>query len=274
MQKRFVGYQDDLTQENLLFMVKANSEPGVKYGLTTFLNTSDMTLTIAPGYMILPDGMVIGETEPVKIQLVEPGTGDYWATLIATRLIEPGMMNDEVRYEVVQNKVAADALTNITNLVRMPLAWIQKVGSLFTVMDLGQRSLDAPEILVPPFPQIYTPIVDLSYTDGILFRNFKNTDSAFYLKIPENKDRYISSIRITARGDAEAVLSVEALKTFENGNSTTIKTNMSFSATSYTTQTLVYPFRAYSFSDILKLQVSGVSAVNISEIAIDRTRLF
>jgi hypothetical protein len=139
---------------------------------------------------------------------------------------------------------------------------------------LGQRSLDAPEILVPPFPQIYTPIVDLSYTDGILFRNFKNTDSAFYLKIPENKDRYISSIRITARGDAPAVLSVEALKTFENGNSTTIKTNMSFSATSYTTQTLVYPFRAYSFSDILKLQVSGVPAVNISEIAIDRTRLF
>ena len=274
MQKRFIGYQEDLTQENFLFMVKANSIPGVKYGMQATLNLETLVLTIKPGYMILPDGMIIGETSPVSIQFLEPGSGDYWATLVASRLIEPGMLNDEVRYEIVQNRVASDALSNITNLVRMPLAWIQKIGNNLFLTDLGRRSSDFLHVLTPPFPEIYASNVSVNYTNGVMFRTFRNSDGALYLRIPRDLDSYIYSIQITAKGDSSTVLDVEALKTHQPGTLETIKSSMAFSAAEYTTQSLLYPFQAYTFEDVLKLNVSGVPSVNISEISIIRVGLF
>lgn len=274
MQKRFVGYIDDLTQENLLFMVKANSIPGVKSGFQTYLDPETLLLTIQPGFMILPDGMVVGETTSVEVQLIEPGAGDYWATLIATRLIEPGMLNDEVRYEILQHKLAQDTLSGVSNAVRMPLTWIQKVGNTYLLTDLGNREKEKIDVYSSPFPDIYTLNVDINVDGDFLNRSFRDTDGIFYLRIPEEKNTFISSVKVLAKGGVGSILKVEALKTFENGQGTTLKSNLTFSSTNYQTQSLDYPFRSYASNDILKMQVIGVPAINITTISIVRSRLF
>lgn len=265
MQQRFIGYLDDLTQSNLLFMVKASSQPGVKSGYEASIDPNTLKLTIKPGYLILPDGMVVGETTPTTIQMVEPGLGDYWVTLIASRLIEPGMMNNEVRYEIVPNKVASDALSSISNRVRMPIAWIQKIEKEFRIINLGHRvSYESSKSLVPPFSEIYTEYPRIGYSD-YLYRSFYDTDKTFYLKIPKEKDSYISSIHFTAKGNGASSLEVET----QSG----LKTEIQYGS-SLATQILTYPAYKYEFEDTLKMKILSTNALNISEITINRTRLF
>jgi hypothetical protein len=268
MQKRFIGYADDVTQENCLFMVKANSLPGIKYGLQTDLNPDTLILTMQPGYMILPDGMIIGETEALPIQLVEPGNGDYWATLIASRLIAPGMLNNTVTYSIIPNRLAADVLSNVPNYIRMPLTWIQKYQGNFYLTDLGNRytKFQIQKILTPPFPEIYTPAPQMYFVNNILSRGFNELDDTFYLRIPREFDTYISNILITAFGDVNVNLNA----TITSINSSAV---LNFTAESSTLM-VEYPVASYILEDVLQFNVPGNNNLYISEISIIRTRLF
>jgi hypothetical protein len=272
MQLRFIGYLDDLTQAGLLWMVKALAAPGVRHGLQASVDTSLLQITLQPGFCVLPDGFIVGETEAVQIPIFEPGFGDYSLTLIAKRIVEPGMINDVVTYEVLEGIHGADSLATITNLVRMPLAWIYKVGDAFNVINLGDRKLG--EVFYAPFNQIYSTVptvVGLDAASKLQYRTFSNGDSTLYLTIPDGEA--ISSVEFTGKCTDNQVLTIRSLNAKVDAT-TYLTTNLNFRSDVYVTRSFSYPFRTYLFGDILELNFSSNVPLLLSQIRINRLKVF
>ena len=163
-QLRFVGLTEDLTQEIHLLMLQAVTQPKIVSGMNVSIQTvgNDLYLLISPGVFIMPDGMVVEETTQVSIPLIAPTANqDYDVTVIAYRSTDPGIMNDEVFYQILTGKQYSATIGNIistTNKVSMPISWINyiHISQTYTVTNLGDRSSDNYLVFKSPFENLVT----------------------------------------------------------------------------------------------------------------------
>ena len=174
-QLRFIGLTEDLTQEIHLLMLQATTQSRIVSGMNVTIQTigNDLYLVISPGVFIMPDGMIVEETAQVSIPLVPPSTNqDYDVTLVAYRSTDPGIMNDEVFYQVVTDKRYSSTIGEVlstNNRVFMPICWISYTYSTetFSVTGLGSRKTDNSIVFKAPFENLVT--------DGSLVKN--NSDN-------------------------------------------------------------------------------------------------
>jgi hypothetical protein len=258
-------------------MVKCLVPPGVKKGLQVTVDAELLQVTMAPGYCVLSDGFVVGETEPVVIPIFEPGFGDYSLTLIAKRIVEPGMVNDVVTYEIIEGVHGADTLATIPNLVRLPLAWIYKKGSSFEVINLGD--MEIVESFRVPFPELYSNSdlnIGIERVNGVAvgpqYRSFSNVDNTLYLTIPPGEA--ISSIEFIGKSSSSQnmyITSLNAMSSVGIPLGTTL--NFGDSAT-YTSKKFEYPFKTYLFEDILEISFSSSVPFLLSQIRVHRSKIF
>ena len=163
-QLRFVGLTEDLTQEIHLLMLQAVTQPKIVSGMSTSVQQVGTTLylVIQPGIFIMPDGMVVEETIAVNLPLIPPTANqNYDVTLVAYRSTNPGIMNDEVFYQIVTGKKYSATLNSVistTNIIYMPISWINYDYSAqtFTTTDLGDRKVNNSVVLKAPFDSLVT----------------------------------------------------------------------------------------------------------------------
>lgn len=198
-QLRFIGLTEDLTQQVHLLMLQALTQAKIVAGMNVSIqsNSGSLYLSISPGKFILPDGMVVEETARLAIPLVPPTTNkDYEVTLIAYRSTNPGIMNDEVFYQVINGTHYSSTIGNVistTNKVFMPISWISYSASedSFTITDLGNRISDNSITLKAPFEDVVSDSsvvtnnvlnaqIDDSYTIEVLNSNSFSEDLGVY----------------------------------------------------------------------------------------------
>ena len=189
-QLRFIGLTEDLTQEVHLLMLQALTQPKIVAGMNVSIqsNSGSLYLSISPGKFILPDGMVVEETARLSIPLVPPTTSqDYEVTLIAYRSTNPGIMNDEVFYQIINGTHYSSTIGNViatTNKVFMPLTWIGYSVSedSFSITDLGDRASDNATLLKAPFENITSD--SSAVTNNVLTEKIKSADS-YIIETPD-----------------------------------------------------------------------------------------
>lgn len=158
-QLRFVGLTEDLTQEIHLLMLGATTQPKIVSGMNATVQriANTLYLVISPGTFIMPDGMIVKETSQISIPLIPPTTNQsYDVTVIAYRSTDPGIMNDEVFYEIISGEQYSATIGNIistTNKVFMPISWINYDydTQTYTSTNLGDRASDNSVVLKAPF---------------------------------------------------------------------------------------------------------------------------
>lgn len=163
-QLRFVGLTEDLTQEIHLLMLQALTQSKIVSGMNTSIQTiaNNLYLVISPGIFVMPDGMVVKETTQVSIPLIPPTANQsYDVTLLAYRSTDPGIMNDEIFYQIISGKQYSATIGSIlstTNKVFMPISWINynSISELYTVTNLGDRSSNNSLVFKSPFENLVT----------------------------------------------------------------------------------------------------------------------
>lgn len=208
----YLGIESDFTQEAGLLASKVGSKARVVEGLGISVvaigdDIDKVLLVMQPGIFVMPDGMVVKETEVVKIPLVnmDPTEGGY--TLIAKRYSYDVVYYDFVKGEHFQDTLLTAIKDSDPNLVAMPLSFVYKLDSVtepgkspalsYSIRDLGIRGNVSYQYLPCPIAGLYQDKVRLeirtsSETPIMLFHNMLPS-------IPSN--RVLSYLPVYASGD-------------------------------------------------------------------------
>ena len=186
----YLGLDSDFTQEIGLMASRIGSKARVVEGLGASVidgAQSQVLLQLQPGLYVMPDGMVVKETEVVKIPLsgLSPNQPGY--TLYAKRYEQ-----DAVYYDVAAGLMYADTLSTSLNdsdpnMVCMPLAFIfvqssnliANTGSAaaqYSVTNLGVRGQVTYTRLMAPFSGLYQvgyPQITTFSPDGFLLNQLQ-----------------------------------------------------------------------------------------------------
>jgi hypothetical protein len=289
-QLRFIGFSSDITQEVLLMMSRSLSRPGILSGLNLTIEDtlqSSLNLVLAPGTFILPDGMIVQESTEVRIPLIRPDqASSSEMTVIAYRISETGYRNDEVRYKIVQGKQYQATLTQVSNIVQMPIAWIKKrsggnAANYFDVIDLGYRSsilqerFSAPIVnlvsAVSPQNQVVLFEMDQLTVNGVVVNRLLQNlqpNVTYWLRIPERPNHVISDFVISGKSGSFNLKSLSVASTYADA----MNLSLAFDSAAGDPLIVTYPVRARIASDILQLTPSALT--QISEIVVNWARIF
>jgi hypothetical protein len=161
-QNRFIGVNQDLTQEIFLLMTSTLSKSGVKKGLDTSIESAgfagSFNIRIKAGLYVLPDGMIVQEDADTVFPFEVGSTTK--ATLYAYRSIDTsGYQSDVVRYDITPDFVTQQTIDKTSDRVYLPLAWIEKIDSLGTIDDyriinLGEKTDSVQKSYRVPFSNL------------------------------------------------------------------------------------------------------------------------
>lgn len=165
----YLGTESDFTQESGLLASKIGSKARVAEGMGVSISTdtlSNLILIIQPGIFIMPDGMVVKETEAINLPLVNLDPTEAGYTLIAKRYGYDVVYYDLVQGEHFQDTLYAALDDSDPNLVAMPLSFVYKLDSslaaptdspalYYRVRDLGSRGSSTYHYHACPIPNLY-----------------------------------------------------------------------------------------------------------------------
>lgn len=164
-QNRFIGVNQDLTQEIFLLMTSTLSKPGVKKGMDASIESAgfagSFNIRIKAGLFVLPDGMIVQEDADTVFPFEVGDTTK--ATLYAYRSIDTsGYQSDVVRYDITTDFVTQLTIDKTSDRVYIPLAWIEKINNLGTIDDyriinLGEKTDSIQKSYRVPFTNLLNP---------------------------------------------------------------------------------------------------------------------
>lgn len=230
----YLGMDSDFTQEIGLMVARIASKAKIVEGLGITAqdgSQGQVLLVMQPGIFIMPDGMVVKETEVVQVPLSNIASGLGY-TIYAKRYL-----SDSVYYDIIDGYHYQDTIKTAigntdSNLVVMPLAFIklnagQSISaSAYQVTNLGNRGQISYTHLPAPIQGFYqnsSNPLNTSFTDGMLFSLLRPFPAISYLQVFAPDNQFLKAITPIGRRYREDQHTAQAMKFFLRVTSSSLK---------------------------------------------------
>lgn len=277
-QIRYVGINDDVTQEMLLMVSRASAISRVISGMNATIQDTgtpgSLNINVAAGNLVMPDGMIIQETTDISVPLTidtTMGPVAYQGTLVAEKGLGQGALEDVVIYNVILGLHFSDTLPQIPGRIRMPMALIVKntggiTAANFLTKDLGSRSKAFfTDEFVPPLP-----IIDsttgmnanvILQTPNLVHSLIPGTNQTYFLPVNSDADSFISNISFQGTCPSGNCALVITSLSYGSTYSNLVNVALSFGSTVAPVQSFYYPYGSKVFSDVLQIQVVNLNNI-------------
>ena len=240
----YLGMDSDFTQEIGLMVARIASKAKIVEGLGITVqdgSQGQVLMAMQPGIFIMPDGMVVKETEVVLTPISNIDSSQEGYTIYAKRYL-----SDSVYYDIVVGYHYQDTIQNAVgnfdpNLVLMPLAFIklnsgQSIGAAaYTVTNLGNRGQVTYTHLPAPIQGFYqkstSPMVN-TFNDGMLFSNLQPSNAltpvVSYLQIFAPDNQFLKAVTPIGRRYRENGTEAQVMKFSLRVTSSNLKAQPTF----------------------------------------------
>lgn len=292
----YLGLNSDFTQEIGLMASYVGTKARVVEGLGASVidgAQGQVLLQLQPGIYVMPDGMVVKESEVVQIPLSGLVSSQPGYTLYAIRYAQ-----DTVYYNIAPGLFYADTLASALNssdpnMVCMPLAFIfvqsglltsnptSSLAALYTVTNLGSRGKVTYTTLMSPISGLYQngyPLATNLSNDNILLNllqpSLTSNPILSYLQVQAPSNQFLLGASLVGRrnrlsGNQPSTINFTVLVTSSYLASQPSYLNKATQTLTYLDpaiiprpliyQTFVYPPGSNCSQDLLSFQVINIT---------------